>query len=246
MEFLQNLSEAKLFGGGRTGINKYNARDIADLLFLHICALQILKHEFHGLPLAQDYVRNAGNLVTFDNWVASRNELYVLIHILFGRFAGKQQELLKDREASQLLLERVRINEQNLRKYLRMIVAGRSDESFERRFLLELENGLLIDNSYYRAIRRISSTWMHQSESTKKLTFTRLLQIFRFKARRSELLLILEEISRKHNLEDKSLKPLDQFKPEKRIGLLKNFGLAGAGAVAGALAGYHIVRNKKS
>jgi len=254
MEFLQNLTEARLLGGGKTGLKKYNARDVADLLFLHICALQMMKHEFYGLPEAQKYIKNSGNLIHFDYWSSHRNELYVLIHVLIGRFAEPQQRLLKDQEASRVFIERVKIDKQLLRKYLRLIAAGKTDESFERRFLLGLEHGLMISNSNYRAIRRLVMTWPKQSHSTKQLVMTRLLQILRSKARRSELLPILEAISRKQKMEDRTLKPLEgednrkaQKTPTKpKMGFIKSLALGAAAGVAGGLAGYHLTRRKKS
>jgi len=179
MEFLQNLSEARLFNNSRTALKKYNAKDISELLFLHICALQIMKNEFLGLPEAQDYIKRAGNLVNFDHYIQSRNEIYILIHVLIGKYADPQQKLLKDQEASQEFLKMVKINVMNMRKYLRFIASGKSDVGFERRFLLELEKDLMISNSYYRSIRRLVSTWKTQSESNKRLVMTRLLQIFR-------------------------------------------------------------------
>lgn len=247
MEFIQNLSEAKLFSGGRTTLKRYNAKEIADLLFLHICALQIMKHEFHGLPQAQSYLKKSGSLVNFDHFVQSRNELYILIHVLIGRHSEPQRKMLKDQEASQALLKNIKINLQSLRKYLRLINSGRSEPSFERRFLLELEYGLLVSNSYYRSIRRLASTWPQQSESSKKLVMTRLLQIFRSKARRSEIMSMLEWLSKQEKLEDKKLDPLEgegagQKTPAKKsMGFLKGLALAGGGA----LAGYHLTRRKQ-
>ncbi|KKN16688.1 hypothetical protein LCGC14_0973290 [marine sediment metagenome] len=83
---------------------------------------------------------------------------------------------------------------------------------------------------------------------------TRLLQILRSKARRSELLPILEAISRKQKMEDRTLKPLEgednrkaQKTPTKpKMGFIKSLALGAAAGVAGGLAGYHLTRRKKS
>ena len=253
MEFLQTLSEARLFGGSRTGLSRYNAKEIADLLFLHLIALQILKNDFYGLPKAQDYVRNSGNLVTWDDWSSARNEIYVMLHVLFGKRAEKARLTLKDQEESQEFLKHININWPYLRKFLRLVLSGQSDEAFERRFLLDLEHDLKINNSYYRSLRRLASTWNQQSESNKRLVMTRLLQILRTKARRSELLPVLEWVSRQEKLEDKTLDPLtgeptfgakQPVKPEK-TSFLKHLGYGIAGAAAGAAAGYGMTRKKK-
>ncbi len=239
MEFIQDLNEAKLFGHSRTALKRYNAKEIADLLFLHILALNIMKYEFHGLPKAQKYVKNVGNMANFDYYVQMRNEVYILLHILIGKHSEMQRRLLKDKEASREFLGKVRINKQFMRKYLRGIMAGRNEESFERRFLYELERGLMIDNSYLRSMRRLVMAWPRQTEANKRLVMTRMLQLFRTKGRRSELLPMLEWLAKKEKMKDKSLGPLEgeglgQNVPVKpKMSFLKGLAIAGAGAATG-------------
>ena len=267
MEFLQDLSEAKLIGRSKQGLKRFNAQDLSELLFLHICALQIMKHEFHGLPMAQEYVKKIGPLTNFNNFMASRNEIFVFLHVLTGRNAEPQRKLLKDQEASRELIDRISINMPFLRKYLRLVLAGKDDEPFERRFLLMLERELKISNGYYRAIRRLVSSWKRQSRSSRKLVMTRLLQIMRSKARRSEMLGLIELLSKQEKLEKKKLKPLDgegvgqniEAEPKeltktkepteprkKSSGFLKQLAINTAIGAAGGYAGYRLVKHKKS
>lgn len=253
MEFIQDLSEAKLIGRSKTGLRQFSARDIADLLFIHLCALQVLKHEFLGLPEAQKYVKNAGPLTNFDHFVSSRNELYLLTHVLFGKNAKAQQALLKDQEASQVFIKRLKLNLPYLRKYLRMVSSGKMDESFERRFFIMMEKDLKITNNYYRSIRRLVSSWSKQSRSTRKLVMTRLLQIMRTKSRRSEMMGLIEWLSKQENLEDKDLNSLEgegigqkvETPPKKGMGFLKGLALGVAGAGLGAYAGYKLAKSRK-
>lgn len=253
MEFLQDLSEARLIGRSKHGLKKFSARDIADLLFLHICALQIMKHEFLGLPEAQKYVKAAGPLTNFDNFVSSRNEIYVLLHVLFGKNAGPQQALLKDQEASQVFLSRLTINMQYTRKYLRLILAGKDDPSFERRYLMMLEKDLKITDSYYQSIRRLVMTWPKQPRSTRKLVMTRILQVMRTKGRRSEMMGLLEWMAKQEKLEDKKLDPLDgegigqkiEAPAKKSSGFLKKLAIGTALGGAGAYAGYKFARRNR-
>lgn len=255
MEFLQDLTEAKLIGRSKNGLRRFDARELADLLFLHLCAVQILKHEFLGLPKAQEYVKATGPLTSFDHFVASRNELYVLIHVLSGKNAESSRKLLKNQEASNLFLDRIKINIQYTRKYLRLVLAGKVDESFERRYFLMMEKDLNITNNIYRAIRRLVMTWPKQSRSTRRLVMTRLLQVMRTKGRRSEMMGILEWLSKQKNLEDPSLQPLEGEGPGQKIktipdkkkgmGFLKKLAIAGAAGAAGAYGGYKFVRRTK-
>lgn len=253
MEFIQDLSEARLIGRSKTGLRRFSAKDIADLLFLHLCALQILKHEFLGLPEAQKYIKNAGPLTNFDQFVSSRNELYLLVHVLVGRNAKVQQLLLADQEASQVFLERIKLNLPMLRRYLKMILAGKIDEGYERRFFLMMEKDLKITDNYYRAIRRLVSSWSRQSRSTRKVTMTRLLQVMRSKGRKSEMMGIIEWMSKKENLEDKSLDPLEgeglgqkiEAPAKKSTGFLKKLAIGAAAGGLGAYAGYKLARSRK-
>ena len=255
MEFLQDLTEAKLIGRSKSGLRRFDARELADLLFLHLCAVQILKHEFLGLPKAQEYVKATGPLTNFDHFVSSRNELYVLIHVLFGKNAESARKLLKNQEESQLFLDRIQMNMQHTRKYLRLVLAGKVDEAFERRYFLMLERDLNISNSYYRAIRRLVMTWPKQSRSSRKLVMTRLLQIMRTKGRRSEMMGIIEWMSKQKNLEDPTLQPLEGEgpgqkvktipEPKKDMGFLKKLALVGAAGAAGAYGGYKLMRQRK-
>lgn len=250
MEFISSLTEAKLLGGGKHRLKNYTAKDIADLLFLHICVLQILKHEFIGLPEAQKYAKGIGSLSNFDHFYMARNEVYIFAHVLIGKYAERQQELLKEPEASKLFLERVKINVPRFKMFVRSILSGRNDESMERRFLLELEHDLMINDIYFRSVRRLVSTWDKISHSTRVLVMTRLLQIFRRTARRSELMNILEYVAKKTKLENKSLKPLDanpekdkkeKVKKPKKFGFLKSLATVGVGAAGG----YALTRRKK-
>lgn len=250
-QLLNELIEAKLFGGGISGIKKYNAREIADLLFLHIIALQIMKKQFHGLPKIQEYLKKTGNLINFDSIMYSRNEVYIFIHILFGgKQADRQRALLKDQEASQALINTLSIDFPQFRRFFRLLMIGKTDQALERRFLLALERDLKIDNSYYRAMRRLSSNWERQSNSSKKLVITRLLQVLRSIARRSELTIILEQVSRQERMVNKKLKPLSGEGPgqkipasqsKRKMGLLPTLAAAGAAGVGG----YYLTRRKK-
>lgn len=239
MKFLQDISEARVIGNSKSGLKRFNARDIADLLFLFFNTIQILKYEFHGLPDLKKYINMVGPLANVDHFVPTKNDVYVFLHVLFGKNNAAQVALLKDQEASEALIQTLKIDLAMVRKFLLLAKTGQSDPSFERRFLLSLESGLRIQDSKYRSIRRLAMDWNKETENTKKLVMTRLLQILRSKARRSELLPMLEKVSRLEKMELKDLSPMDseglgQKKPKGSI--LKTLGLTAAAAGIGYLA----------
>lgn len=236
MDFIQNISESRIIGNSKNGLSRFNVRDIADILFLYIVAIHIIKHDFYGLPELQKYISSVGNLSNFDNFIPSKNDLYLFLHVLFGMNNDNVLSIMKDDDSNKALLPLLRINMQEMRKFLLMAKNGQTDISFERRFLLSLENGLRIQDSKYKSIRRLASDWSTETESVKRLVMTRLLQIFRSKARRSEILPILEKVSKTNNLEDKRLppmenEPLGQKTPKTSI--LANLGAFTAAAAAG-------------
>lgn len=249
MDFLKDLSEAQLIGRSRSGLTRFNARELADLLFLHLLGLQILKYEFYGLPEAKKYVQGVGPLTNVDNFIGSRNEIYMMLHVLFGkRGADASRALLKDPEANTEFFKQIHMDFPLLRKYFGLIRAGKNDAAFERRFLLAMEHYLNINNQYYRAIRRLAMTWDRQSESTRRLVMTRLLQIMRSKARRSEMMGMLEYLSKKEKLEKPDLEPLEgegvgqniQSQPKKSMGFMKGLALGTAAFAGGAYLGHKL------
>lgn len=244
MEFLQQLSEARIIGNSRTGLKRYDARDIAELLFLYFNAIQILKYEFHGMPHLKKYLANAGSLANVNAFITSKNDLYILMHVLFGNQNKPQLAMLKHKEANEIFIPTLRIDMSMVRKYILLAKNGKSDPSFERRFLLSLESGLRIRNANYRSIRRLTMDWGKETDSVKRLVMTRMLQIFRAKARRAEILPILEKVSKLERMEDKKLKPLEDEglgqKKSKTGSILKTLALGAAGAAVG----YALTRKK--
>lgn len=250
MEFLQDICEARLFGSGKSNLQYYSAKQITELLYMQFLGMQILKYETGSLPVVQRYVRSTGNLVNFDYWRSGKNELYLMLHLIIGKYNKEQQYMLKYGKKDVDYLRLARINKQNLVRFLRSAASGHFDEGSDRRFLMELERGLRISDSYLKNIRRVAAQWEIQSHSTKKTTLTRLLQLFRSKARRSELLPSLESLAVAMNMEYRKMPPIAN-EPHKgaqktpvrpNMKLLKNLS---AGIANGNDAASILMRKKK-
>jgi len=250
MEFLQNLCEGRLFGSGKSNLEYYDAKQITEFLYMQFLGIQILKYESGSLPVAQGYVRSTGNLVNFDYWRTGKNELYLLIHLILGKYNKEARMMLKHGKRDYEFLKRTRLNKQLLVGYLRSTVSGHFDVGTDRRFLMHAEQGLRIMDSNLKTIRRIAADWKKQSFSTRKTTLTRLLQVFRSKARQSELLPFLESLSIAMNAEQRKLAalpnepaPIAQNTPVKPdLRFLRNLG---AGIGAGNTAANILARKKK-
>jgi len=250
MDFIQNLCEGRLFGSGKSNLAHYSAKQITEMLYLQFLGIQILKYESGSLPVAQRYVRSTGNLTNFDYWRSGKNELYLMLHLIVGQYADEQRHMLKYGKRDARYLELTRLNKQNLVRFLRSVASGHFDEGSDRRFLMELERGLRITDSNLKNIRRVAGQWKMQSFSTKKTTLTRLLQLFRSKARRSELLPYLESLAIAMNMENRKLtaisnepNPVAQKTPVKpNMAFLKNMS---AGIASGNTAASILMRKKK-
>ena len=51
-----NVTESSLFASF-SSVNRYNARDIADLTFLYFITLHVLRVNWHSAPLARQYAQ---------------------------------------------------------------------------------------------------------------------------------------------------------------------------------------------
>lgn len=250
MEFLQDICEGRLFGSGKSNLQYYSSKQITEMLYMQFLGIQILKYESGGLPVVQRYVRGTGNLINYDYWRSGKNELYLLLHLIIGKYAHDQRMMLKYGKRDADYLKLTRINKQNLVRFLRSAASGHFDVGSDRRFLVELERGLRISDSYLKNIRRVAAQWDIQSHSTKKTTLTRLLQLFRSKARRSELLPYLESLAIAMNMENRKLPaiknepaPNAQKTPVKpNMSFLKNIS---AGIADGSSAAAILARKKK-
>lgn len=201
LEFLANLNEAKLFPEGKYSLRFYTGKDICELMFLHMLGIQILKYE--SPDMAKAYIRGEATL-SFSYWIAAKNEIYAFLHLLIGRYNHETRQYLKNYKTSVNFLKRTRIPMSDLNRYIRLIMAKQTDSGFESRFLISLQSGLRVTDSTMTNIRQFSSRWSYQSRSYQRVTMTRLLRLFRVKARQSSLLPLLEATSRRMDLEDRA------------------------------------------
>lgn len=242
-EFIGDLCESSLISH-KSRLKGYDAKDIADLIYLNFLALQILKSEFDTYPFARDYARKTFQLNNFDQFRQGGTDLYVLIHTLFGKNNKDALEKLKNQKANEFFLKKLNYSKTDVRRWYSDLINNKSNPAQDSRFFLKLENGLQISTSDYKSIRRFASKWNDVENHAKQLAMTRLLFAFKSRARRSELLPVLEKLSKKKKYKIAGAKNPEKSKPGK--GLLKKLAIGGAvaGAAAG-VAGYNIYKAAK-
>lgn len=231
MEFFSTITESTLLGRSILGASKYSAKDYAEILFAYICAIRILKAEFHGGSSIAGYLSKSK--LQADGSLKG-NDLDVLINLLFSDKAAKTVKY-KDDEDSRHYINSITFNMPTLRTFINQAIRGDQNIEFDRRFLLYAENQLKISNGTLSAIRRLCGEWELEDESDHILVFTRLIQFLRSKAKKTDIVPILEKISKKTGLEDKDIDNRQQQQPQQP----KKTNQADAGKSAVVGAGYY-------
>ncbi len=114
----------------------------------------------------------------------------------------------------------------------------------DQRFLLKLENGLQIDTSNYKSIRRLAGEWSSLDQGARQLVMTRLLLAFKNRAAKSELLPVLEKLAKQENLLIKDVKDPESKESPSSNKFLKMLGIGAA--VATGLSAYNLHKAMKN
>lgn len=184
-DFLGSLTESTLIRS-KQSLSNYNARDIADAIFLNFLALEVLRHEDPSSTIVAVYAANVIRYGEFDSFRIGGNDLYQLLYIVLGKHAQETHQLLKDQKASLVLLNTLVLNKMKIKRYLLELSHNREGESINT-FFLELESHLKINNTTYRNLRRSIVNWSELEVSEKEDVAKRLETAFRQRIIRSEL-----------------------------------------------------------
>lgn len=239
--FISELSEGRMIRS-KTKLQGMGARDIADLFFLHICALEILKNDYEYAPKAQQYAKKSMRFQKFDRFITSGTDFYLLAYAM----TTKDESIFTD-ERDKVFIKRINVDDRQLKRYLERISYNRIKFEEDRRFTLKLSYDLQI-NSSYRAIRRLAIEWNKINSTQKKLAITRLLQAFRKKGLMSDLYPWLANMAKKDSLELQGVFNPETGKQEGPTGSKSSWKkkLAIAAAIAGgAYVGSKYLKGKR-
>lgn len=244
-EFIkENCNESKMFRNNY--LSQLTLRDTADSVFLNMLTLYLLDKEFETKPLAQAY---AAKTMMFNNFNLPRvggTDLYQGLHILLNPSSATAQQL-KAPEQNAALTAQLRINIKMVKDFLKSISTGTLDRVAAIRLMYRLESQMGIDISNYKSLRRLITDWENVSTYQKQLCVTRLLQYYRIRGRRSELLPVIETLAKNKGWEikDANNAEIDAMGPGAVAGSRSGTGfLAALGSVAAAgVAGYMLGRS---
>lgn len=183
---LRELCESRLFPSTKSA-DKMETQEVADLLYLYLCAIRILASDEETREFAKRYARGATQWNGFDRWRPNVNDLYVLLHLIHTRNHG----LKKGHYPLDLGLTQ---------RWLKEIVVHGVDVAMTHRLFARLDLSLHIRNDSFKAVRRIVALWDEADHRQRELAMTRLLQLLRNRARNSELLGLLSKLAQHRDL----------------------------------------------
>jgi hypothetical protein len=208
LDFIASLTESNLIRT-KQSLRNYTGKDISELVFLYLVSLEILRHEEPYASEAKSYAAKTVKYGSFSHFYPSGNDLYLLLHTLFGERNQEAVSHLKLPEKSAKFLSLTTLDQVRTKSYLRSVAHG-SEPSSPQNFFLHAEQALKISVSNYRSIRRLAVNWSDLDRPDKKLVMTRLLQAFRTRLIRSELKPVLERYAKDKSLEIQDVNNAEQ------------------------------------
>ena len=237
LKIINDLFESRMFNS-RNSMKQYTVEEVANMTFLNFLAIQILKSDFDTAEFATDYLYQTFKMGNFQALRGNSSDLFWLMHVL----ETKDASLLKEHPGNDLELQKINLNDMNIKIWVRSSIKGKTAESVDRRFLISLEKMLNIRNNDYKNVRLLASEWNSLTDEQRQLTMTRLLFAFRKRMPRSELLPHLSALAKHKQLEIHGANnPEEDEKPETKGSFVKKLAVA---AVVGAAVGLPIIAAK--
>ena len=237
LKSLPNLQESRLLPFDRS-YRRYTLRDVLDLIFIYVLALQIMEFEPSSNSFAKNYFQRARQDLSNKT---VRTDLAALIAVVED---SKKFEYLKNTSENTRLAAHIGPFVPEIKKWLLLKNSSNWSEASLYAFLYRLERFLYISNTDYKNVRRLVQVWYSLDYYKKQLAVTRLLQALRVRAAHGDLIHKFEDLANARRYELKTEINAETGQPNQDIvpqSKSKLFGfLAGlAGATVGAIAGYY-------
>jgi hypothetical protein len=210
-EFIANLSESLLFSS-KTAVESYKEKELAEIAYLSIITLRILLWSDEFKDVAKSYCKRTTHGSDFESWRTDATDLYAA---MYG--------LVNDSDRYELCSKKVWL-------WLHKASQGHLSHNKSDELFVKLDYYFHINNESMRAVRRLAMEFYKLNRTEQKLCITRLIQLLRHRALKSELFKELKEYASTHNYEIK-----DANDPENKPNILKGFHEnASAGATSAA------------
>jgi hypothetical protein len=241
----ENCNESKMFRNN--SLSQLTLRDAADSVFLNLLTLYLLSKEFETRPFAQDYATRTIGFGNFTRPRVSGTDLYQGLHIITNPGSNTAQ-MLKATEQNSVLSSQLHTNVKMVKDFLHGISYGNIDRTTAIRLMYRIEGQMGVDVSNYKSLRRLITDWENLSSHQRQLCVTRLLQYYRVRGKRSDLLPMIENLARNKNweLETSHNAEVSAFGAgvvsgsRSSNGFLSSVAKVGAAAAIGYAVGRHI------
>jgi hypothetical protein len=177
---------------GSTGT--LNLRNVADFAFLDLISLFVLNNEYETAPVSKKYADKTISFRNFGRARLSGTDLYTSLNILTNPDSIFSKKIHQNPEMDLALRDRLKVNNQALKRYLDLLADGKMNRDDAAVLLLRFEKQLNITDSKLKSIRRLAQDWSGLNDMQKELVLTRMLQYYRRFAKRSELAVFIEDL----------------------------------------------------
>lgn len=178
--FINGLGEARMFKT-RQQIASAGANSMTDHLFVSLMSLYMMSNDYEYAPVAKAYAGQTIRRGNFNSPAPSGSDVYQTMHTLL------KPEGLINSEKDKLLMNKVRIDQMRIKRFLRQIEQGNVPAGQAQQFFYKLEKDLAIQDSKLRATRRLVQNWNDLSTQQKQLAATQIDKYYRIQGMRSDM-----------------------------------------------------------
>jgi hypothetical protein len=200
MEFLKSLpkiQESRLLPFDRS-YRRYSLREILDLIFLYVLALEIMSNEQPNSQFLRSYFAQARRDLQSQT---TKTDLGALIAV-FGD--ENKFEKLRSIDAVVSLAKKFGPVAQEVQNWLTSKTLSKWTDSRNSRFLYSLEQHLAITSADYKNVRRLVQNWQLLDQYKKQLAFTRMIQALRARASTGDIIHRFDDLAQHQQLELKT------------------------------------------
>jgi len=184
-----------------SAIKRLDLRNVADFAFLDLISLYILYNEYEMAAVAARYADKTISFRNFSQTKLNGTDLYISLNILADPTGLFSKKIDQNPEIDDILRTKLTVNLPTIKRYLDLIADNKITSLDAAQLLLRIERQLNITDPQLKAIRRLAQEWQSITQMQRSLVVTRMLQFYRKKTNRSELLVFLEDLGKNKGYE---------------------------------------------
>tara|TARA_B100000900_G_scaffold34967_1_gene26349 strand:+ start:13101 stop:13859 length:759 start_codon:yes stop_codon:yes gene_type:complete len=192
-DFINTLGEARMFKT-RQQIASAGADSITDHLFVTMMSLYMMSNDYEYAPVAKAYAGQTMRKGNFNTPSPSGSDVYQTMHTLL------KPEGLINGEKDKLLMNKVRIDQIRIKRFLKQIEQGNVPPGQAQQFFYKLEKDLAIQDPKLRATRRLVQNWNDLSTQQQQLAATQIEKYYRINGMRSDMRPIFTKYAKSNGL----------------------------------------------